>query len=167
MKECAVNRERAVVANHQVTEVAEPGEGTLDFPAPSVTSQRSSVLGHGFASIPTMRRDQLDPARRQPRSQRVTVVTTISNQAQRLLPRPPRVGSAAYADRRERCFREPRFVRGCRTKVLLKGRPWPSTTTIHFVPLPRLVFPTPAPLFWREQNSRPGKTRSTAAVSVG
>ena len=118
MKECAVNRERAVVANHQVTEVAEPGEGTLDFPAPSVTSQRSSVLGHGFASIPTMRRDQLDPARRQPRSQRVTVVTTISNQAQRLLPRPPRVGSAAYADRRERCFREPRFVRGCRTKVL-------------------------------------------------
>src|SRR3989454_12017429 len=118
MKECAVNRERAVVANHQVTEVAEPGEGTLDFPAPSVTSQRSSVLGHGFASIPTMRRDQLDPARRQPRSQRVTVVTTISNQAQRLLPRPPRVGSAAYADRRERCFREPRFVRGCRTKGL-------------------------------------------------
>src|SRR5207245_10417977 len=92
MKECAVNRERAVVANHQVTEVAEPGEGTLDFPAPSVTSQRSSVLGHGFASIPTMRRDQLDPARRQPRSQLVTVVTTISNQ----------IGRASC---RERCER--------------------------------------------------------------
>src|SRR5258705_8762848 len=28
------------------------------------------------------------------------------------------VGSAAHADRRERRFREPRFVRGCRTKVL-------------------------------------------------
>src|SRR2546426_12465354 len=118
MKECAVNRERAVVANHQMAEVAEPREGAFDFPASSITSQCSSILGHRLASIPTMRRDQLDPARRQPRSQRVTAVTTISNQAQRLLPRPPRVGSAAYADRRERCFREPRFVRGCRTKVL-------------------------------------------------
>src|SRR2546429_6229215 len=116
MKECAVNRERAVIANHQMPEVAEPREGALDFPAPAVAPQRSSVLGRRLASIPTMRRDQFDPALRQPRSQRVTVVTTISDQAQRLLPRPPRVGSATYADGRERRFRELRFVRGCRTK---------------------------------------------------
>src|SRR6266581_1844149 len=50
---------------------------------------------------------------------------------------------ASCGDAEQRCFP--------------KGRPWPSTTTIHFVPLPRLVFPTPAPLFWREQNSRPKK----------
>src|SRR5262245_61521364 len=31
------------------------------------------------------------------------------------------------------------------------GIPWPSATTIHFVPLPRLVFPTHAPLFCREK----------------
>src|SRR6266568_2220114 len=137
MKECAVNRERAVVANHQMAEVAEPREGTLDFPAPAVASQRSSVLGHRFASIPAMWRDQFDPALRQPLSQRVTVVTTVGDEAQRVLPRSPRAGSAAHADRRERRFRKPRFV-----------------------------FPTPAPLFWRGQNSRPKKTRSTAAVSV-
>ncbi len=118
MKECAVNRERAVVANHQMAEVAEPREGTLDFPAPAVASQRSSVLGHRFASIPAMWRDQFDPALRQPLSQRVTVVTTVGDEAQRVLPRSPRAGSAAHADRRERRFREPRFVRGCRTKVL-------------------------------------------------
>src|ERR1700675_3156373 len=118
MKECVVNRERAIVANHQMAEVAEPREGALDFPAPAVASQRSSVLGHRFAAIPAMRRDQFDPARRQPFPQRVTVVTAIRNQAQRLLPRSPRTGSAAYVDRRERCFREPRFVRGRRTKVL-------------------------------------------------
>src|SRR5438309_1081834 len=118
MKECAVNRERAVIANHQMPEVAEPREGALDFPAPAVAPQRSSVLGRRLASIPTMRRDQFTPAHSQPLSQRVTVVTTISDQAQRLLPRSPRAGSAAYADRRERRFREPRFVRGCRTKVL-------------------------------------------------
>src|SRR5205823_6399715 len=133
MKECAVNRGRAVIANHQMPEVAEPREGALDFPAPAVAPQRSSVLGRRLASIPTMRRDQFDPALRQPRSQRVTVVTTISDQAQRLLPRPPRVGSATYADGRERRFRELRFVRGCRTKELSQRknpgrRPPPATS---------------------------------------
>jgi hypothetical protein len=77
MKECTVNLERSVIANHQMPEVAEPCEGALDFPAPSVASQRSSVLGHRDASIPAMRRNQFDPARRQPFSLRVTVVTTI------------------------------------------------------------------------------------------
>jgi hypothetical protein len=118
MKECAVNRKRAVITNHQMAEVAEPREGALDFPASAVTSQRSSVLGHRFVSITAMRCDQFDPARLQSLSQRVAVVSTVGNQAQRFLPRSPRVGSAAYADRRERRFREPRFVRGCRTKVL-------------------------------------------------
>src|SRR5260370_21116465 len=118
MKECAVNRERAVIANHQMPEVAEPREGPLDFPAPWGAPQRSSVLGHRFASIPAMRRDQFDPALSQPLSQRVTVVTTIGDQAERFLPRPPGMGSAAYADRRERRFRKLRFLRGCRTKVL-------------------------------------------------
>src|SRR5260370_20219005 len=79
--------------------------GAFDFPAPGVASQRSSVLGHRFASIPAMRRDQFDPALNQPLSQRVTVVTTVGDQAQRFLPRPPRVGSAAHADRPQRCFR--------------------------------------------------------------
>src|SRR5437879_2144535 len=118
MKKCGVNRERAVITHNQVAEVAEPGEGALDFPAPSVAPQRSSVLGHRFAPIPAVRRDQFNPAHSQPLSQRIAVVTTIGDQAQRFLPRPPRAGSAAYADRRERRFREPRFVRGCRTKVL-------------------------------------------------
>jgi len=33
------------------------------------------------------------------------------------------------------------------SKSFPRGIPWPSTTTIHFVPLPRLVLPTHAPLF--------------------
>src|SRR5438309_1085919 len=118
MKECAVNRERAVIANHQMPEVAEPREGALDWSSDVCSSDLSSVLGHRFASIPAMRGDQLDPALSQPLSQRVTVVTTIGDQAERFLSRPHGMGSAAYADRRERRFCELRFVRGCRTKVL-------------------------------------------------
>ena len=163
MKECAVNRERAVITNNQVTEVAEPRQGALDFPAPSVASQRSSVLGHGLASIPSMRRDQFDPALRQPLPQRVAVVTTVGDQAQRFLPRPTRVGSAAYMDRRERRFREPRFVWGCRTKVVSQRK---TLAVDHHHPLRALAtlgFSDSRAPFWREQNSRPGKTRSTAA----
>jgi len=47
-----------------------------------------------------------------------------------------------------------------------KGIPWPSTTTIHFVPLPRFVFPTQAPLFLQRQSFRPGKTRASPVSLV-
>src|SRR5690606_2951826 len=36
--------------------------------------------------------------------------------------------------------------------VLPRGTPSPSTTTIHFEPFPRLVFPTSGPLFLQRQN---------------
>jgi hypothetical protein len=35
------------------------------------------------------------------------------------------------------------------------GTPWPSTTTMHFVPFPRRVFPTAWPPFSLSQRSRP------------
>src|SRR5258708_20301554 len=43
------------------------------------------------------------------------------------------------------------------------GRPSPSTSTIHFVPLPRLVFPTADPFFSRERSCRPGPSLPTSA----
>src|SRR3974377_368358 len=43
-----------------------------------------------------------------------------------------------------------------------KGPPRPLPPTIHFVPLPRLVFPTSALLSWPGRNCRPGTTRSTS-----
>src|SRR6266571_4757733 len=42
----------------------------------------------------------------------------------------------------------------------------PATTTIHFVPLPRLVFPTSAPPFWPGRNCRPETTRSISIAGV-
>src|ERR1700679_529558 len=44
------------------------------------------------------------------------------------------------------------------------GRPPPSTSTIHFVPLPRLVLPTAEPLFSLERSCRPGTSLPTAAT---
>src|SRR5271163_4556365 len=44
------------------------------------------------------------------------------------------------------------------------GRPPPSTSTIHFVPLPRLVLPTAEPLFSPERNCRPESSPPTSAA---
>jgi len=48
-----------------------------------------------------------------------------------------------------------------------KGMPWPSTSTIHFVPFPRLVFPTASPPFWQPRSCRPGRSRPTATAGGG
>src|ERR1700679_84468 len=42
------------------------------------------------------------------------------------------------------------------------GRPPPSTSTIHFVPLPRLVLPTADPLFSPERSCRPETSLPTS-----
>src|ERR1700681_4073827 len=70
----------------------------------------------------------------------------------------------SYLDRRERRLGEFDFRRNAEQRWSLRGTPRPSTTTIHFVPLPRLVFPTPQPLFSREQHSRPNTSRSTSTA---
>lgn len=44
MKECAVDRERAVVAHHQVPEVPELADGAFDDPAPPVPPQLAPGL---------------------------------------------------------------------------------------------------------------------------
>ncbi len=44
--------------------------------------------------------------------------------------------------------------------------PWPSTSTIHFVPFPRLVFPTAAPLFWPTRSCHPERFRPIAVVAA-
>src|ERR1700681_4019973 len=72
----------------------------------------------------------------------------------------------SYLDRRERRLGEFDFRRNAEQRWSLRGTPRPSTTTIHFVPLPRLVFPTPQPLFSREQNSRPKTIRSTSTAGA-
>ena len=47
MKEGAIDRERAVVADDQAPEVSEPGVGAFDNPSPSIAPQRSAILSCG------------------------------------------------------------------------------------------------------------------------
>ncbi len=58
------------------------------------------------------------------------LVDFVSNHALWILSRTRRVLPPAYADRREPALRS-----GYRVRVIPRGIPLPSTTTIHFVPL--------------------------------
>ena len=118
MKKRFVDGDRAIVANDQAAEVAEPRNGAFHLPAPPVAAQGSAILGVRFAAIPAMRGDQLDALRRQPLAQRITVVGAVRNGALRFLPGLSAAMPPGHADRCERFLREFDLCRGGRVKLL-------------------------------------------------
>src|SRR6202171_2047073 len=116
MKEPLVDREGAVVAHDQVSDVPQPRVGALDDPAPFVPPKRAAILRCRPNAISLVRTDQFDPALPQPLSQWIAIVRFVSSSPHRLLPRPPGVITPPCPVRRERRFREPDFRRGCRVK---------------------------------------------------
>jgi len=118
MKERPINGQRAVVADDQPAEVAQPGEGAFHRPAPPVSPERPAVLGRGLAPILAVRSDQLDAAPGQLLAQRVAVVATISDDPFRLLPRTASAMATPYADRLERRLDELDLRRGRSVKVV-------------------------------------------------
>ncbi len=79
MKESFIDGDRAVVANDQPAEVAEPSEGAFHLPTTPVSTQRSAILRARLAAIPAMRCHQGDSACRQPLAQRIAVIGAIRN----------------------------------------------------------------------------------------
>src|ERR1700739_1080632 len=123
MKESFINCDRAIVADHQSTEVAEPGEGAFHLPAMPVATQRSAILGARLAAVPAGGGYQFDPACCQPLAQRIAVVGAIGNYTRWFLPWPSAAMSPGHPDRRGCFFREPDLVRGCRVKLLSQRNP--------------------------------------------
>src|SRR5260370_3057262 len=98
MKERPVNREGAVVAHDQASEVAQPRVGALDDPAPFVAPQCPAILRCRPNAIFLVRADP------QPLAQRIAVVRFVGDYPHRLLPWPPRELTPPYPDRREPPF---------------------------------------------------------------
>src|SRR6266576_835751 len=117
MKKSFIDRDQAVVANDQSTEVAEPGQGAFHFPPALIAAQRSAILRARLASIPAMRGDQFDASRRQSLAQRIAVIGAIRNHPLRFLACSPTATSPGHVNRSQRLFREPDFVRGGRVKL--------------------------------------------------
>ncbi len=62
------------------SEVLQPGKQTLDLPAISITSQRPAILGAGFLAVAFVRCDQLNALLSQFFIQRITIVSSITDQ---------------------------------------------------------------------------------------
>ena len=86
MKERAIDRQRPIVAYRRSPEVAQPGDGAFDDPAPLVAPQRPAILRRRLATIFPMRSNQLDAAPSQLFPQRVAIVTTIPDDPRTFLP---------------------------------------------------------------------------------
>lgn len=69
--------------DEQPTEVSKPGKSPLYFPTFAIASQRSPIVERGFLAALAVRRDQENAAFEQAPAQRIAVVTSIGNHAQR------------------------------------------------------------------------------------
>ena len=147
MKARAVDVQRAVVAHDQSAEIAEPGGGALNDRTSPISPQLAPILCGRTNPPLSMGTNQLDAATPQAFSQRITVVRLVSDSPHRLMPRTSGAMSPSYADRRQHFFREPDFRRGGSVKVVSQRNILAVVHHHPLRPLPRLAFPTPAPLF--------------------
>src|SRR5215831_5497514 len=106
MKESTVDRQRAIIAHGQSPEIAQPGEGALDDPAPLVAPQGAAILHSRFTPAFPMRNDGFNPTATQLLAQPVAVVATIHNHPLGFLSRPSSAMTPPHADRRERHNRQ-------------------------------------------------------------
>lgn len=154
MEEALVEGEMSFVADEETAEVAQMSKGALDLPAPAVATEGTPILQGYFASAP-MGADQFDAPRCQSLAEALRVISTVADEPRWAGARTTTTGPW-HLDSTQGFFGEDDFRRrGTLKSRLPKGIPWPSATTIHFVPLPRLVLPTQSPLFWPVRSSRP------------
>jgi hypothetical protein len=166
MKETSIDRFEPFLAHHETAEMPEPGEGPLDHPPPPIAAQFTPILMGGPAVMATGRDDGLNPPAGQAGPQGIAVVAPIGNQAVGPLAGPAGLAGPANRDRVEGLFEERDLRRGRRVQGLLPAEvPVPSTSTIHCVPLPRVVLPTLAPLFWRESSCHRHSTHPTGSFA--
>ena len=150
------------MSNEKSAELTKPGVGALYDPASLVAPEFASIFVAPELAVLAIWNDEVDAALFEPLAQQVGVVGAVGDHAFRLLPRTA-FGSRDF-DFGERGFRKRNFSRRGTFEPNSSGRPPPSTSTIHFVPLPRLVLPTAEPLFLPERNCHPGTSLPTSAA---
>lgn len=116
MEKRTVHFDVAIMTDQKPTEVAEPGEGSLDLPAFSVSPQFPPVLQNGFDAIGAVRADQIDPPLFQAISQRIGVGSLVVNQSRRFAAGASRaISRDGHAT--QRFLDERDFVGGSRVQV--------------------------------------------------
>src|SRR5581483_6464737 len=165
VEESVVGGDQMLMTNQQSAELAEPGVGSLHDPSPPVATKFTSVFVSPFLVVAPVRCDQFNAALAQSLAQRIGIVSAVGNHAFRpWRGRPFGRGTRTFASVSSASVTSAGEALSSRTP---SGTPSPSASTIHFVPLPRLVLPTASPLFSPGQNCRRERSRPIAAIPPG
>jgi hypothetical protein len=119
-----------------------------------------------FLVVPPSRDDRFNPPLSQAGAQGVAVIAPIGNQPLGPFPGSPEFARPPDGNGGEGLLAEGDLRRGRPVQGWPNGVPAPSTRTIHFVPLPRLVLPTLRPLFSPGRSCHRQSIRPSA-VSAG
>src|SRR5258707_4005706 len=80
VEERFIDLHMAFVAQDQPPEMAQPGKGAFDFPAPPVAPQRAAILRGFFLAPAPMRADEFDLLRPQMLAQTIAVVGPVGDE---------------------------------------------------------------------------------------
>lgn len=78
-----VKAEQALMADEETAEVTQVSKGTFDFPASAIAAHAAAIVERGAATFPPMRAEQDDAPLEQTPAQWITIVSAISEDAQR------------------------------------------------------------------------------------
>ena len=107
------------ISNNQTPIVLKPGKESLNFPTTFITPQLASIMILLLLIVAPIRANQLNTSRSQTLSERVAVVTFVSNQSFRSLSRTTSA-FAWHSDVVQRLFEEFDFARERRVQVVSK-----------------------------------------------
>lgn len=133
------------IANQYSSKILKPGKEPFNFPATHISAQFTSILSWWRSSVRTMWRYQFNAVKHQSCSKPIAVKCLVTNQFLGL--------SSTKELSSVSCTR----VTSCGLALsthMATGRTERSATAMIFEPLPRLVFPTPGPLFLPAQMCR-------------
>ena len=147
MKEASIGGDQSLIAHHQTAEMAKPRERALDNPPPAIPPQLPAVLMGRPPMIAAGRDNGLNPPASQAGPHGIAVLARSAIKRSGRLRGRPGLPGRPTAIVSSVCSRRVTSAGDAASRYAPNGVPAPSTRTIHFVPLPRLVLPTLGPPF--------------------
>jgi len=119
MKECIIHSNITIPADNQSAIIPEPGKGSLNFPTALITPQLSAIMVLLLFVVAPVRANQFNTTCLKPPSQRVTIVSFVSNQSLRFFSGTTST-FAWHNNVIQRFFEQRDFRRGRRVQVVSK-----------------------------------------------
>ena len=152
------------MTNQQPAELPQPGISSFNDPAALIASQFASILVTPEFVVVAVRHDQFNTTFLEPLTKRIRIIGRSAITRWGLCRgRPLQRGTRTWSSVASASVTSLGEALSSRTP---SGIPLPSTSTIHFVPLPRLVLPIAEPPFSPVQNCRRERLRPTSAAPL-